>query len=351
MPKKTPHNHFTDDDDNTDADIHLPQKPDPRRNLFLTLPAYQWLVNSKNMSPPKMLFGQLWYDGELCILFADTNAGKSVLAVQIGNSLADGVPIGNFKIETPPVNVVYIDFELTGTQFKQRYTHAVTGKDFDFCPGFYRAEFNPVTELPPGYTSYDEYMNAAIEYAITHNSAKVLIIDNITCLRNGSQNAADALLLMKHLKALKAKLKISILVLAHTPKRNPAKPITRNDLQGSKMLINFADSAFAIGESHAAPGLRYLKQIKQRATTLVYGADNVCVCRITKPANSLLFEFEGTARERDHLLTPTQQDRQLLAAQITQLNAQGMSQRQISAKLNVGLGTVNRVVNKGEGVM
>jgi len=115
------------------------------------------------------------------------------------------------------------------------------------------------------------------------------------------------------------------------------------------MLINFADSAFALGESHRNPGLRYLKQVKQRATQLVYGEDNVCLCRITKPANGLQFDFEGTAHEREHLRPQNYFDKEQLATQINQLAAQGLSQRQISAKLNIGLGTVNRVINKEDG--
>jgi uncharacterized protein (DUF1330 family) len=327
---------------------HVPDS-DPGKNMFVLLTANQWLERVKDQPRPKMLFGEFWYEGELCILFADTNAGKSVLAVQIGNSLARRERISNFEIETQPANVVYIDFELSGKQFRQRYTDDFTGATLDFAKGMYRAGFNPMADMPPEFETYDQYMNAAIEYAVKKAGAEVLIIDNITCLRNGTQNAADALPLMKNLKALKTKLQISILVLAHTPKRNAAKPITRNDLQGSKMLINFADSAFAIGESCSEPGLRYLKQIKQRATQLVYGEDNVCLCRIKKPFNSLLFEFNGTAHERDHLQTPARYDKQQLAAQIIELDAQGLSQRQINAKLNVGLGTVNRVLNRVEG--
>jgi Winged helix-turn-helix DNA-binding len=140
------------------------------------------------------------------------------------------------------------------------------------------------------------------------------------------------------------------LVLAHTPKRNPSKPITRNDLQGSKMLINFCDSAFAIGESCREKGLRYLKQVKQRSTSEVYGGDNVCLFRIAKPLNFLQYEFVGYTPESAHLHKPSIRDKELLAGGITELSAQGLSQRQIAARLNVALGTVNRYMKMGEEV-
>jgi len=319
----------------------------PGKNLFQVYTANQWLELEKDTPMPKMLFGEFWYEGELCILFADTNAGKSVLAVQIGNSLASRQKIGPFDVEIDPVNVVYLDFELTAKQFQARYTH--NGVPYRFSKSFYRASFNPAADMPCDFKNYDEYMNSAIECAVERTGADILIIDNITCLRRGTERAADALPLMKHLKALKTKHHLSILVLAHTPKRNPCKPIGRNDLQGSKMLINFADSAFAIGESSSEKGLRYLKQVKQRNAGELYGAANVCLCRISKPENVLKYEFTGYAHERAHLLYPSQQDRALLAARVTELSSKGLSQREIGAKLGIGLGTVNRLLKVAEG--
>lgn len=76
----------------------------------------------------------------------------------------------------------------------------------------------------------------------------------------------DALPLMKELKFLKNKYHLSLLILSHTPKRDLSKPITRNDLQGSKMLINLCDSSFSIGERSTDKGIRYIKMIKARNT-------------------------------------------------------------------------------------
>ena len=56
-----------------------------------------------------------------------------------------------------------------------------------------------------------------------------MIIDNLTYLKNETEKAKDALPLMKHLKALKRKYGLSILALAHTPKRDATKQLSRND--------------------------------------------------------------------------------------------------------------------------
>jgi hypothetical protein len=69
---------------------------------------------------------------------------------------------------------------------------------------------------------------------------------------------------MKYLKGLQRTHSLSILILAHTPKIAESTPITQNDMAGSKHLMNFVDSAFALGQSHKNGRLRYLKQIFQQ---------------------------------------------------------------------------------------
>lgn len=322
------------------------QIPEGATKLFTLHTANQWMDLERNTPRPHTLFGELWRQGELCILFADTNAGKSTLAVQIGNALANREQTPPFNCEAARCNVVYVDFELSAAQFHARYTHQdVT---FRFSAGFYRAGFNPGATLPPDFKTFGEYMNAALEHVVVQAGASVLIIDNITCLRGDTGHAGQALPLMQHLKTLKSKYSLSVLVLAHTPKRNPAKPITRNDLEGSKMLINFADSAFAIGESHLERGLRYLKQVKQRTGELLYGADNVCLFRIVKPLNFLKFEFAGFDDERLHLDIPSPTRKKSIAFRIQELSAAGLSQRKIALHLNIALGKVNAILNKAE---
>jgi hypothetical protein len=310
--------------------------------LFTIEKGNRWLELARREPEAKMLLGELWRQGELCMLFADTNIGKSVLAVQIGESIARGQSIEPFACQAPPARVLYIDFELSQGQFGLRYSSG--DEDHQFSDNFYRAQYNYLSDPPPDVDE-NELLIAAIEYKIKLVKATVLIIDNITCLRGGTENSAVALALMKSLKALKTDHKLSILVLAHTPKRrNPTQPISADDLHGSKLLINFADSAFAIGKSTADPDLCYLKQVKQRNTRQRYGPDNVCLCRIQKPGAFLHFQFEGFSAERHHLLTRTAAYRQQLAHKIAELAATGFSQREISRQLGIGLATVNRLL-------
>src|SRR6476620_2270203 len=69
------------------------------KGLFTVKTANRWIEQAKTRPIPKMLFGEFWFEGELCILFADTNLGKSILAVQIGNSISKGEQIRGFRLE------------------------------------------------------------------------------------------------------------------------------------------------------------------------------------------------------------------------------------------------------------
>ncbi|HZY39672.1 MAG TPA: AAA family ATPase [Mucilaginibacter sp.] len=317
--------------------------------LLNTKTANDWMKQEFGKPAARPLFGSLWFENELCILFADTNMGKSVLAVQIGDCLTKCYSFEPFYNQVDEaLKVLYIDFELSAKQFEARYVKNPQFDSYLFSPNFYRSEFNPEADDGIAGDNYEEHIRGAISAAVSETKAKVLIIDNITYVGNGTQNANAALPLMKALKALKIKYGLSILVLAHTPKRNAYKPLTVNDLQGSKMLINFADSAFAIGQSYASPGRRYIKQIKQRNQKEEYGENNVCLIRQEKHINFLRYKFEGYAREADHLRPPETQENEVLKQQVLELHEKGRSLRQIANELGVHFTTVGRVLSKSE---
>jgi len=319
-----------------------PNNQPPPQPFLIVKRGNQWLKEAQQRPAAKMLCGELFFEGELCILFADTNMGKSILAVQIADAISRGRSSLGLSLETAAQPVLYFDFELSDKQFQTRYTD-VLGNLYQFDDRFMRAEINPDVEPPEGY-SFEECVTRAIEDAVRESGVKVLVIDNITYLKSGTEKARDALPLMKELKQLKRKHDLSVLILAHTPKRNLTAPITRNDLQGSKMLINFCDSAFAIGESHNDSALRYVKQVKARNTEVVYNTDNVIVCEIRKESNFLEFDFREFGSEFDHLKRfDDTEDRD---SEIYEAYQEKQSMREVGAMFGVSRATVNRIVKK-----
>lgn len=315
--------------------------------LFTVQSANKWMLDASKRPVPRMLFGKFWYENEICILFADSNLGKSIIAVQIADAISRGHSSDPFIVESSAQPILYCDFELTDKQFEARYS-VEFADHYRFNDKFFRAELNPESEVPKGFKDFDEYLTCSLERAIVQTGAKVVIVDNLTYLRSENEKAKDALPLMKHLKVLKNKYALSLLVLAHTPKRDLSKEITRNDLQGSKMLMNFCDSSFAIGESNVTKQMRYLKQIKQRNTDQVYGANNVVICEITKPHNFLQYEFRTFDGEANHLVKRKYGADNHKKEEALALHEQGLSLRQIAAQLDISFQKVDRLIKKAK---
>lgn len=315
-----------------------------KNKQFIIKPANEWIENAKARPKPKMLFGELWFENEVCILFADTNLGKSILAVQAGESITSGKSTCGLKNEVEARKVLYFDFELSDKQFENRYSNDYS-EHYQFPLNFIRAEIND-EYMCNNIVDFEKEFIKSLEATIIEKDIKIIIIDNLTYLKNETEKAKDALSLMKELKALKNKHNLSMLILAHTPKRDSSKPLTKNDLSGSKMLINFCDSAFAIGESASERRLKYIKQIKQRNTEQRYGADNVILCEIEKINSFLQFSFMDFGNEYEHLKTveiASKSDRNDL---ILELHNQGKSNVLIADELNISEGTVRYVLNK-----
>ena len=294
------------------------------KECLIIKPVNVWMDEAKNRPIPNMLFSELWYENEVCILYADTNVGKSILAVQIAQSISSGIPIKDFKLEAQPQKVLYLDFELSDKQFEKRYSIDYNDH-FIFHPNFLRAEINPMLDIPKPYKGPEDYLIAVLKGIIKKHKAKVVIIDNLTFLQNDNEKAKNALELMKQLKIITKEQNVSVMVLAHTPKRDESKPISINDLAGSKMLSNFCDSAFAIGKSTEDPKHRYLKQIKQRNTEHLYHTSNVMICSLEKESNFLGFRFQFFDSELNHLRQQTYTNLDERDAKMKKLLASGLS--------------------------
>ncbi len=284
-----------------DHNKHVQTSTNSSNSILKTVTANSWLKKASLKETPKRLFGDFMFENELCILFGDSNTGKSILAVQIADSISSEREFEPLHMEVKNNNVLYLDCELSDKQFEMRYSES--GEfHYQFSENFLRSEIDSEKLMDSKEkTTFEEQLIESMEKAIVESSIKFLIIDNLTYLSSENEKAKDALPLMKHLKGLKSKYNLSILILGHTPKRDLVKPLSKNDLSGSKMLINFCDSAFAIGESTQGSNIRYLKQIKVRNTSINYDKDNVIVFTIEKSSNFLKFGYMGFGSEYEHL--------------------------------------------------
>lgn len=301
--------------------------------MFRVMTANGTIKEASMLANPKSLYLSFWYEGEVCCLFADCNLGKSILAVQIANEIA--------RTE----KILYFDFELSDKQFQLRYSDE-QGNLFLFPDNLFRVSIDRDAMDMSDLSNFEDAIIKDIEETIVSTDAKIAIIDNLTylCLQAEKGDAAGSL--MFKLMALKRKYGLSLLILSHTPKRPMTAPITQNDLAGSKRLMNFFDSAFAIGRSAKDENLRYLKQIKCRYGSFEYDGDNVIVCSIEKDGTFLKFTNQGFSTEREHLKELSDKDASGMIDQVKELISQGKSYRQISTELGISLAKVQRLLKK-----
>ncbi len=297
--------------------------------MFCAKPINEWISEAYKRPTPQQLWKSFWYEGEVSCLFADTNVGKSIYALQIAESIAR------------TQKVLYFDFEMSDKQVQLRYTDDETGYVHRFPDGLIRLE---MSQYYGGIDSLKDVIDHIAAVVMT-TEAKVIIIDNITWICNRCENGDAAGELMQELITLKRKHGLSILVLAHTPKRCTSSPLTQNSLAGSKRIANFMDSMFAIGIDSTIKGGngRYVKQIKVRSSETEYGDNNVLKATLIKQGAWLNLFEGGTAVERQLLATDSANNDGLsIKERAMELKRQGRTLQEIADQLGISKTTAFR---------
>ena len=219
--------------------------------LFSSSDMQSVIEDGKKKPPIHRLWGDFWWENELVFLFADSGIGKSILATQIAYEIAKGES-ECMDVEMNPQSVLYFDFELSDRQLARRYQNADFPKSLIRCT------------ISENVDSEEFSMNVieGIKDKLLDTKAKVMILDNLSFLSTQTSEAEYAGAIMDGLTRLKREMCISIMVIAHTPKIEEWKPLSKTNMAGSKILSNFADGVFAIGRTKT--GGRYLKLLKTR---------------------------------------------------------------------------------------
>lgn len=299
--------------------------------MLRTEPINATIQRTKALPPPEPLFYSLWNEGEVACLFADSNVGKSILALQIAETIAEKRP------------VVYYDFEMEDRQLTDRYSVEETSHVFP--DNLYRTSIIWSDETDK---SFEDALIRDIELNTLKHGANVLIIDNLTFMCLDSEKGDAAGRLMIKLIRLKRKYGWSILVISHTPKRDEKAPIEPRHLAGSKRIFNFADSVFAMGKSSQDKHFRYIIQLKDRLGEKEYDQDNVIVMELEKAEDgNLHYIFKGTDSERNQLYAYDGGPDIATIKEVLRMKAEGHSFREIASAIDgVSKSTAQRIWKK-----
>ena len=141
-----------------------------KSGMFLVKTANQTVEDARKRPDPLSLWYGIWYESEVCCLFADSNLGKSILAVQMADEIAR------------THRVLYIDCELSDKQFQLRYTSEDGLTTHIFPPGFLRAEIDPMFIMP---RNAEELMLQHIEQTAEQMNCDTVMVDNIRHAQTG----------------------------------------------------------------------------------------------------------------------------------------------------------------------
>lgn len=310
-----------------------------------------WVREGRAEPMPKTLFGDLWLEGEMAVLFGETGSGKSVLATAIAESLARGRSVHPFENTMRPRNVLYVDLDLSSKQFEVRYTadhdHAkgeFSRKPYRFSERLQRIELRPEMLPRSKDAEFEIDLRRMLAALVERARANVLIIDSLSHVKRTADETRGWVAVLKELKRLKQDASVSILVLAGTLKRATWRTILPGDVQGSRAVANFADNIFAIGRSRREPDQRYIKHVRPRSSELVFGTDHVPLFRIAKTGgNFLTFEFLEFSSEGDliRVAAGPGPDASMIET-VKSLSGSGMSIRRIAAELDISRSRVHR---------
>ena len=154
-------------------------KLDNNQTILMDLLANEWIQQAKKLPDPKPLFGSIWHQGEVAFLFSNTGKGKSILGVQLAESIASGIKI--LSMETTQQKTILFDFELSSKSFQRRYTNENNISHL-YSTYFIRVEIDRSKSLESEDKSFEELIIESITYHIEKSKAEVIIIDNVTFL-------------------------------------------------------------------------------------------------------------------------------------------------------------------------
>ncbi len=265
------------------------------------------MVAGAKEPPALRLAGTLFHENSVAIVFSDPGTGKTIFSTQVADCVSRGTNLfgrDDFHNNAHPKKTILFDFEMEESEMYHRYKKKKIDA-YKWHKNFYRCGINPNFI---DFEDADTLITNEIEVVIEDEEPDFVIIDNITFISSESSDPKMATKLMKKLTAIQKRSRnnLTLVVIAHTPKRDPSLPIELRHLAGAKSLSNFAKTVIAISKSKLDPSFRYIKQLKIRQDQELYNEDNVLVCNINKNLNSgrLEYEFREFGKESDHLVTP-----------------------------------------------
>lgn len=289
--------------------------------------------NPDNYSEDESVFGEYIHQGDLALIVGDTNSGKTLLALDIALANNDSLCYWDEPMSSIRRKTIYIDGEHNDSQIARRY-----GGLLDCSSGgLVRGKFTGM-ELD---TCLEDRLFAIKELIGENKDTKLLVIDNLMCLMDSGTSVRQAKQAVQELKRIKEFYGLTIILVVHLNKHSGKKPIEVQDIMGSSVIANYADSIVAVGNSCEGDNVKYLKHLKSRSTIKT---SEVAIMEIVEDPY-LHFEFREYDMEENHLpqkfvsrssISPS------IGEEVFRLREHGLTVRNIAGQLGLSKSAVGR---------
>ena len=304
---------------------------------------------------PVNLYHNMWFEGEICFLFGDTNIGKSVLGVQIAREISE---------THPDKRVGYVDMEHSNQQFYKRYQDLESKTKVKWPGNLYRIapdwkdakEFLDLDKKSKALHLDDWFKNELrfeLDPEHSDNTPDYIVVDNLGMLVFDGESNEKATRFMSWLKILKECYNKSLLIITHTPKVNAYEYLSPNHMAGAKSFQKYADSFIGMKRVPDSDDI-YIRSFKARYTRNDNKAYRMKLAEDAE--HGLHFQEIGAFDEMslypDSVKTQTSRSYSRKSTTpeeekaIVELLRQGKSMAKVSMETGVRFGAVRRVANQ-----
>ena len=278
--------------------------------------------------PPRDMLLSPWLQSQaLTMIYAWRGVGKTHVALGIGHALATGGSFLGWKAACP-VPVVYLDGEMPGIALSERVSSVVISGEKAPQPGFLRFVTPDLQQDGVMPNLADRAGQYAIEAIL--GDAKVIIVDNLSCLaRGGKENEAEGWLPLAEWSLRMRSTGRSVIFIHHAGKGGQQR--------GTSKREDLLDTVIALkrpSDYRAEQGARF--EVHFEKARALYGQD-VAALEATLETQPD-FRQVWTSKTVDAVAD----------AQMIELADLGLSQSDIARELGCHRSTILRALRKAE---
>lgn len=242
----------------------------PKQNSTIAPPSYSHngvvgldeLIDRHDQEPPVPFIWSGIKKNSFGFVFGPSKSGKTTFCENLAMCLAAQLQaFFNQPITPDEYRVLFISLEEYWQNRTERNKKQTIPLNENLGTRSWLKNYKVINELVPRQIA-SEADWLEIERMIVNSKANVVFIDSLSRLYEGGiEDSGLAKKVALQLRELTNKLKITLVVIHHTPKQI-GKPITQDSLAGSRMLGQEADFMIGIGKN--LEGKRYFKEVSFR---------------------------------------------------------------------------------------